>query len=331
MGGDKLRCAVLGGGGMGVQNSINAESTGLAEVTAICSRRPEGGAELADLLGHQVSTYHDISQLLVSEAPELLIVAIPPYAHAGEVELAARAGSHLFLEKPIALDLERARSQVAAVREAGVMSFVHFHLRSLTTVRRLGERLREGSAGHPVLFSASYFCNSLHAPWWRDAARSGGQSVEQVIHLFDLARHLFGELEPVHAIRANSCHREEPGYTSEDVATTLLLGEAGPDYPAPVCQIASTNCAVPGEWRSRFSAVYENLTAEYDSTGSPPGRLLPVGGGNVEDLEEPTDPRAESMRAFLTAVREGDPSPVPIEEGLRTLELVLRAAEIGRS
>ena len=44
-------------------------------------------------------------------------------------------------------------------------------------------------AGH---FSGQFHCNALHAPWWRERDKSGGQMVEQLIHIIDLARHALG-------------------------------------------------------------------------------------------------------------------------------------------
>jgi predicted dehydrogenase len=317
-----LRCALLGGGGMGVRNAVNAEGTGHVTVTAVVTRRAGGASATEHALGHPVTEYTDFGRMIAAEHPEVVIVAIPPYAHAGEVETAAAAGAHLFLEKPIALDLERGRSQVEAVSRAGVVSYVDFHLRLLPVVRRIRESVVDGSAGAPVLFHASYLCNSLHTPWWRDAKQSGGQSVEQVIHLFDVARHLFGELQPHSAVRDTLCHADDPTYTSEDLAATILRGASG-----ATVTISSTNCAVEQTWRTRFSAVYSEMTGEYDSAFPERAAVTPRSGAGGGNRGEP-DPHVHAMREFISCVRTGRPSPVPIEEGLQSLELVLAAGRL---
>src|ERR1043166_4439779 len=68
------------------------------------------------------------------------------------------------------------------------------------------------SPGAPGLMLGKYFCNSLHSPWWRDKAKSGGQIVEQIIHTFDIIRYLLGEPESVFARTANLFHKEVPDY-----------------------------------------------------------------------------------------------------------------------
>ena len=67
--------------------------------------------------------------MLAEAAPDLLIVALPPFAHAGQVEAAARAGVNLLVEKPIALDMDRAEAMVAAVRDGGVVGACGFMYR----------------------------------------------------------------------------------------------------------------------------------------------------------------------------------------------------------
>ena len=67
--------------------------------------------------------------MLAEATPDLLIVALPPFAHAGQVEAAARAGVNLLVEKPIALDMDRAEAMVAAVRDSGVVGACGFMYR----------------------------------------------------------------------------------------------------------------------------------------------------------------------------------------------------------
>src|SRR4051794_14902463 len=106
--------------------------------------------------------------MLGSASLDVLFVAVPPGAHAGEVEEAARLGTHLLLEKPIALNLERAESIQAAVREAGVVCQVGFHLRHSNPILRLKEAIDSGAAGRPLFLTGRFVTNSLYSAWWRD-------------------------------------------------------------------------------------------------------------------------------------------------------------------
>ena len=72
---------------------------------------PEGEVQaFADKFG--AVPYTDFRRMLATARLDLLIVALPPGAHNGEVEQAAQAGLHLLVEKPIALSMERAESMV---------------------------------------------------------------------------------------------------------------------------------------------------------------------------------------------------------------------------
>ena len=62
---------------------------------------------------------------------DLVYICIPPFAHSDEVHLAAQRGVHIFIEKPIALDMDLARSMVEAVDCAGVKSQVGFKFHPL--------------------------------------------------------------------------------------------------------------------------------------------------------------------------------------------------------
>ena len=58
--------------------------------------------------------------------------------------------------------------------------------------------------------------------WWRDRKKSGGQMIEQVIHLYDLATHFLGKPKSVSALTANLCHKKSKGYSSEDTSASII-------------------------------------------------------------------------------------------------------------
>jgi len=190
-------------------------------------------------------------------------------------------------------------------------------MRQGAAVRALRRLSGSGRAGRPTLFDARYECNSLHAPWWRSRARSGGQVFEQAIHLYDLALHLLGPAASATGQLANLCHRDVRGYTVEDTSAAVVRFRSG-----ALGSLAATNCAVPGEWNNPFSVVCERVTArfrdanhaEFVFTGGPRPVVRAVDGS--EDLH-----RAEIL-AFVRAVRGRGPNPAPVEEGLAGLELV---------
>jgi predicted dehydrogenase len=249
--------------------------------------------------------------------PEVLFVCLPPNAHSGEVEDAAGRGIHLFLEKPLALDPDRASAMVRAAESAGVVTQVDFHHRFHPLTRRVRELIRTGAAGTASLMQAGFFCNSLHSPWWRDIRSSGGQLLEQVIHVVDLVLHLLGPANKVVGFQDNLCHRTSPGYSVEDTSTASMVMMSG-----AMASLSASNCAVPGRWLASYRLMCQNLTAEYSSVEG--GRIDWTGqnAGDTEEFGPSEDLHMAVMLDFLKAARSGTPASVSIRSAYRAQELV---------
>lgn len=154
-------------------------------------------------------------------------VCVPPFAHgpaetAAEAEL-AEAGLALFIEKPLAADLDTAEAIGARLGKTDALTRVGHHWRCAEPVARARELL----AGRRVrLVTAAWWDKVPPVAWWAHRTRSGGPVVEQAIHVLDLARTLVGEIDEVHA-RATGPHADGtiPG-GDVDAATVALLSFA---------------------------------------------------------------------------------------------------------
>ena len=170
----------------------------------------------------------------------------------------------------------------------------------------LAGRERPASAGH---FSGQFHCNALHAPWWREREKSGGQIVEQLIHIVDLARHALGMPDTVYARAANLFHRDVPGYDSEDVSAIILGYDDG-----RIGVLHASNAAVPGRWAKGWQIVARDMTgifadwnrAELVRTARRARDEPPI-AGDTRRLRRAA--RATSPRA----IRERRPPRVPLD------------------
>jgi predicted dehydrogenase len=263
--------------------------------------------------------------MLGDSRPDVLIVALPPGAHSGEVEKAARAGVNLLVEKPIALTLDRARSMVAA--SADVTAACGFMYRHGDAVRRWDALTAAGETGRMGQFSASYHCNALHAPWWRERARSGGQMVEQAIHLVDLMRHALGRPQSVYARAANLFHREVERYDSEDVSAAIFGYGDG-----RIGVLHASNGAIPGRWMKSWQIVAERATGLFTDWNR--AEIVRVADPAAPEIVAgETDPFVAQLSDLRDAIRDRRPPLVPLSDGLATLEIVLaarRSADEGR-
>ena len=318
----RLRVGLLGCGNIGARHAgaVRALSDEL-KLIACCGRDAERTQAFA--AQHGGTAFTDFEHMLAESRLDLLIVALPPAAHAGEVERAAARGINLLVEKPIALDDDRAAAMVAAVEATGVTAAVGF-------MYRFGEAVARWQAvdtGRVGMFAGSYHCKALHAPWWRDKARSGGQLVEQVIHLVDLVRLLMGEPDSVYARAANLFHRDTPGYDIEDVSAIVFGWDDG-----RIATLNASNIAVPGKWHKDWALFAERMTGRF--TGWNDAVLTRSAGEAAEEIvAASTDVFVAQLADVAAAIRDRRPPRAPLSEGAATLRLALaarRSAEEGR-
>jgi predicted dehydrogenase len=315
-----LRVGLLGCGSIGARHAnATAALAGQMQLVACCGRDAERVAAFARPYG--ATAYVDFRRMLDVAALDLLIVALPPFAHAGEVEAAARAGIHLLVEKPIALNLTRAKAMTDAAGEAGVVAACGFMYRFGDAVARWDRLAAAGETGRVGLFTGQFHCQALHAEWWRERARSGGQMVEQLIHIVDLARHQLGEPQTVYARAANFFHRSTERYDSDDASAMILGYDDG-----RIGVLNATNGAVPGKWEKLWQIVAEKMTGRF--TGWNAGVLTRTEGvPHVEEIDTQTDVFVAQLTDVAAAIRERRAPRVPLTDGERTLRIVLAAAQ----
>jgi predicted dehydrogenase len=192
------------------------------------------------------------------------------------------------------------------------------------------ELIESGTCGKPLQYVAAYYCNSLHTEWWRDVTKSGGQLLEQMIHLYDMSRHLLGEAKGVAAIQESLAHQRFPDYTVEDASAALIKFESG-----ALASITGSNNAVPGRWSGDVSLICEKMMVK-DLVG-PEATLFhhdgPDSGESVtlEKVRNDADPYRAETQSFFDAIRGSRKSAVPIQEGLRDLKLVTAAVQSAAS
>jgi predicted dehydrogenase len=316
----RLRVGLLGSGGIAARHAAAAVMLAeQLELVACCGRTEPNVAAFANRFG--LTPFTNLHRMLDASRLDLLIVALPPDAHAGQVEEAARAGVHLLVEKPIALDMARARSMLDAVSKAGVIAACGFMYRFGAAVTRWDAAVAGGETGRAGLFTGQFHCNALHAQWWREQAKSGGQMVEQLIHIVDLARHHLGEPQSVYARAGNFFHRDVDRYDSDDVSAIVFGYDDG-----RVGVLNATNGAIPGQWHKSWQIVAERMTGRF--TGWNTATLThTVGTPRSEEIDAQTDVFVAQLADVAAAIRERRKPQVPLVEGASTLRIVLAARQ----
>lgn len=312
-----LRVGLIGTGGIGARHAAAAQKVTGLHFVAACGREISRAEDFGKRFG--VTAYDDLERMLGSERLDLLVVALPPFAHAGQVERAAALGVNVLVEKPIALDLGRAASMVDASRN--VVAACGFMYRFGGAVQRWTAMADAGETGTVGHFSGSFHCNALHAPWWRDRDKSGGQMVEQLIHIADLARCSLGMPQTVYARAANLFHRDVPDYTSEDASAILLGYDDG-----RVGVLHASNIAVPGRWMKGWQVVAQKaagIFADWNTAEI----VQTIGEPVTERIASAVDPFVAQLEDVRDAIVDKRPPRVPLRDGLETLRIVLAARQ----
>lgn len=213
----KLRIAVVGAGGVAARHVRILSSFDDAEVVAVADPVPAAAEKLAATTG--ATAYAGAEQALDATRPDAVYVCVPPFAH-GEPERAALdRGLPLFVEKPLGVDLDVAEELALLVEKAGVPTGTGYHWRCLDTV----ERAREVLGRSPARLVQGRWLDKVPPPaWWASRELSGGQVVEQLTHVLDLARLLVGEV--VGAAAVGSRVDSSPGDVDDVTAATLRFG-----------------------------------------------------------------------------------------------------------
>lgn len=125
------------------------------ELRAVCSRRIEKAREAAALLNAGFFT-DDYRALLAREDIQVVSICTPNDQHEAMAVAAARAGKHIYIDKPLSTDAASAARILDAAREAGVRVFVAFNNRFWPSVMRARELIEEGRVGRVLSFGCRY-------------------------------------------------------------------------------------------------------------------------------------------------------------------------------
>ncbi|MHB8220295.1 MAG: Gfo/Idh/MocA family oxidoreductase [Acidimicrobiales bacterium] len=191
-----VRVGLVGLGRIGQLHARNLV-TGCSslELVGIVDTNATLAADMSTQLGVPALGTEDL--LLDDPSIDAVIIATPVASHASLSVKAARAGKHVFCEKPIALDHDTTVWTLGEVERTGVVFQVGFHRRFDPDWVAAARRVHAGELGIPHLFRASL--RDMQSPPVEFLASSGGLFVDLTIHDFDAARWMMGEVAEMSA------------------------------------------------------------------------------------------------------------------------------------
>src|SRR5437762_493478 len=180
---DTARIGFLGTGGIASHHLGRLKEIEGVEIVALCDVAEDRAAAAAAQYGGQ--PYTDYRRMIDQVAMDALYVCVPPFAHSDAEILAAQKGVHLFVEKPVVMQLETGLRILEAIEKAGVLSSVGYSVR-YTPAAQAARTFLEGREVAMICASRWGSIPGDEHHWWRDYSKSGGQLLEMATHQLDL-------------------------------------------------------------------------------------------------------------------------------------------------
>jgi predicted dehydrogenase len=325
-----MKIAVLGLGFMGSTHVHAWRQTPGAELAAVSSRDPRCLA--GDFTGIQgnldsqggpgakvdfsaVAKYTSAEDVVLDpamEGVEAVDICLPTHLHERIALLALRAGKHVLVEKPMALDGAAADRMIAAAERHNRVLMAAQVVRFIPPYRATADILRSGRLG---AVRAATFRRRCAAPawsaWLSDPAQSGGGVFDLLIHDIDFCLHVFGAPEAVTA----------SGFEDLPHGIDWILAQFW--YPS----IGAV--AISGGWHHpaafpfsmEFTIVSDGGTLEFSSAAAPLAEYGADGRQRVLSVPATDGYRAE-LEYFLNCATRGEkPMACPPEESAAAVKL----------
>jgi len=313
----RLKIGMIGCGGIASVHAERLKSLEEVEMIAFADVIKEKAESFSKRYGGG-RTYTNWREMLNKEPLDIVYICIPPFAHSDEVIVSAEKGIHIFIEKPIALDMKLAWNMVRAVEKNNVKSQVGYCLRFGYAIDKAKQLIESGEAGKIGLAVGWYWCHFLGGPWWRDKNKSGGQIVEQSTHLYDAIRYLCGELEEVYGQMNKRFWTDIPDYTVEDVSSTTFRFKSG-----AIGSISATTWGAASQWWFKWLMATEKYTMYAEDRDTL--NLYSTEENKVIRESEQRDVYLLESKDLIQAILNDSETRTPIREGAKTLEFTLAA------
>lgn len=308
---DSCTVGFVGAGGVAQRHARHLAQLENVEFVAVTDPVKAAARSFADTTGAAVVP--DLEGLL-NTSPDAVYVCVPPHAHGFIEEQVLDAGAALFVEKPLALDLATAERIADTARRAGVVTAVGHHWRYSPAV----DVVRELLDGRPVrMATGSWIDRVPPVPWWSKRALSGGQIVEQAVHVLDMIRLLCGDV-----VEVNAYANPAPPGTADadiDVATVAIL-----QFRSGAVGTVAATCCVDWKHRAGLEVQADGLSVTFreDCITTRTAR------GTTQRSLLPDDAKRAADHAFIDAVIGAgrDRLLVDYDEALRTHQLACAIA-----
>jgi 1,5-anhydro-D-fructose reductase (1,5-anhydro-D-mannitol-forming) len=301
--------------------SINADAN--STLVSVVSRDQERANAFARKHGAvQATTSYD--EMLARPDVDVVLVTTPNGLHAEQVIAAARAGKHVYCDKPLATTVADAERAVAACADTSVKLGMGFHNRAMPCFLETKRVLESGVIGDPIAFHVEVSAGARELRSWRaDPALAGHGTMANVgVHLYDVLRFIMSaEITTVSAILdAPAGHMERMSVSTlvfDNGAIAQINANEKTPYPHNDFVIHGSKGRITGVGLTRTSAGGEV-------------QVLTADGETRTPFSPASEAHRDALSGFCRALVEGrEPSPSG-RDGLQIVRVVDAMARSSR-
>ena len=318
-----LKIGLVGCGGLGSRHAAHVESIEGAELVAVCDYELASAKALSAKLTSQPTVYNDHRTMLSAQSPDAVLVVTPNFVHSPITVDAAKAGVHVFCEKPMALTTEDCDAMIDAADNAGVFLMIGYVRRFQNAYREMKRLIDEGQIGEVRLAHTVRLGTGAPggvAGWQLDRERYGG--------LFSMHSHELDQLTwmagDVRAVQAVMRYDDESSNTVEESIFINL------EFSSGAIGSLSSSRIYPGGSYELGVAGTEGSVKITSGTGTEL-TLNRVGKKPEHMTYERNNGLLEEMIYFLNCIRTGEQPQSNGLDGRRTIAISLAAHESART
>jgi predicted dehydrogenase len=323
------------------------QAEGKVQLVALCDVSADKLGALAEKFGVS-RTFTDYHEMLRLPEIDAVIVCTPNYLHKQPVLDAFAAGKHVLCEKPLAINAVEGAEMVAAGRAAGKQFHVGYNLRFGPGVQAVRRFVDDGKLGEIYYVRAQALRRRgipSHGHFTDKAKQGGGPLIDIGAHVLDLSLWLMDFPSPVSVsgqTQVKFGHREgliglrgqwDPkNFTVEDFAAGFVRFDNG-----ATLTLESSFAANIAQDQFQTTLMGTEGGALVDMANEANTRVFREESGTLTDTAPVFLPQFHTheaeIRAFVQALTDGAPVPVPGEQALvvtRILDALYQSAEIGR-
>ncbi len=233
-----IRICMIGAGRVGKNHSRAMRHVANAEIVAVVEQVAQVRQETAAEFGIE-RQFDSLEAALDGAAFDAVVITTPTPTHLPIAALAADHKKHVFLEKPMALNLQECDATIDAVNRNGVLLQLGFMRRFDPEFVAAAQRIEAGEIGQPMMIKSNTHGPGLPPPWARDLRTSNGMLAEVNSHDWDTTRWLMGSnYERVYTEVANfkgAANNVDTPHFYDNVLVNLKFENGGLGLISGVC------------------------------------------------------------------------------------------------